>query len=147
MIFHFSTIFKQIRNDKNEELKYNRYTLDYKNQFSGGDSVKSFVKEVSFLILQLLLFYVLPLFIGPTDVMGMVVLMLLGTFLLSVLIGCLSDKKVKYLYPLIVSALFIPSVFIYYDTSALVHSLWYLVMASGGIAIGSFIHLLIKISQ
>ncbi len=106
--------------------------------------MKGFVKEVSFLILQLLLFYALPLFTGPTDVMGMVVLMLLGTFLLSVLTGCLSDKKVKYLYPLIVSALFIPSVFIYYDASALVHSLWYLVMASGGIAIGSFIHLLIK---
>ena len=103
--------------------------------------MKGFVKEVSFLILQLLLFYALPLFTGPTDVMGMVVLMLLGTFLLT---GCLSDKKVKYLYPLIVSALFIPSVFIYYDASALVHSLWYLVMASGGIAIGSFIHLLIK---
>ena len=97
--------------------------------------MKKNIKEIIIGILQLLLFYVLPLFAGPTDAMGMVFLIIVGTFILSLLIGILSNNKIKYFY----SIIFIPSVFIYYNESALIHSVWYLVVANIGLFIGSSI--------
>ena len=90
--------------------------------------MKRYLKESVILLVQLFMFYIFPLFAGPTDAMGMVLLIILSTFLLSVVIGCISKEKIKYLYPLIVAVIFIPSVFIYYNSSALVHSLWYLIV-------------------
>ena len=58
--------------------------------------MKKNIKEIIIGILQLLLFYVLPLFAGPTDAMGMVFLIIVGTFILSLLIGILSNNKIKY---------------------------------------------------
>ena len=98
--------------------------------------MKKYVKEIIILTIQLFMFYIFPLFVGPTDAMGMVVLILLSTFILSTIIGVISKEKIKYLYPLIVAILFIPSVFIHYNESALVHAVWYLVDAIIGLVIG-----------
>lgn len=106
--------------------------------------MKKYIKEIIIGVLQLLLFYVLPLFAGPTDIMGMVFLIIIGTFLLSMFIGILSNNKIKYLYSVFIAIIFIPSVFIYYNETALVHSLWYLVVASAGLIIGSLIHKLLN---
>ena len=102
--------------------------------------MKQYKKELIILIIQLFMFYIFPLFAGPTDAMGMVFLIWLSTILLGILMGIISPKKVKYLYPIIISILFIPSIFIYYNESALVHSLWYLVSSSIGLLIGIIIN-------
>ena len=83
------------------------------------------------------MFYVFPLTAGPTDAMGMVFLIIVATFVLAIIMGSVSKKKAKYVYPLLVSVLFIPSVFIYYNDSALIHSIWYLVISSVGLLIGA----------
>ena len=90
--------------------------------------MKRYLKEIIILLLQLFVFYIFPLFAGPTDVIGMVVFIIFVTLLLSVVIGLISDKKMKYLYPIITAILFVPSVFIYYNETALIHSVWYLVV-------------------
>jgi len=105
--------------------------------------MKKYLKEIIILLIQLFMFYIFSLFAGPTDVMGMVILILLSTLLLSVLIGSISNLKIKYLYSIFVSMLFIPSVFIYYNESALIHSIWYFLVASIGLLIGTIIHKLI----
>ncbi len=94
------------------------------------------MKELIALIIQILIFYLIPLF-GLDNPMGMVLLIAIITFIISILVGIISDKKIKYLYPLMVSLLFIPSVFIFYNESALVHSIWYLIISYIGIIIGS----------
>ena len=96
------------------------------------------------LLVQLFMFYIFPMFAGPTDAIGMVILILLSTLLLSMILGGISNKKTKYLYPIVISALFIPSVFIYYNESALVHSLWYLVVSTIGMIIGTLIRFLVN---
>ena len=63
--------------------------------------------EIIILTIQLFMFYIFPLFAGPTDMMGMVVLIL-----------------------------FIPSVFIHYNESALVHAIWYFIDSLIGMMIG-----------
>lgn len=98
--------------------------------------MKQYIKEIIILIIQLLMFYVFPIFAGPTDAMGMVFLIWLSTIILGMIIALISTKKIKYFYPIVIAILFIPSVFIYYNESALIHSLWYLVSSSIGMLIG-----------
>lgn len=98
-----------------------------------------YIKEIIILLIQMLMFYIFPLSAGPTDMMGMVVLIILSVFILSILMGSLSKEKIKYLYPIVIAVLFIPSVFIYYNESALIHSLWYLVISIIGLFIGTII--------
>lgn len=102
--------------------------------------MKRFIKEIVILLIQLFMFYILPLFAGPTDAIGMVLLIILATFVLSIIIGSISKEKIKYLYPIIIPILFIPSVFIYYNESALIHSIWYLVVSSVGLIFGTIIY-------
>ena len=100
------------------------------------DVMKKYVKEILILLIELFMFYIFPLFAGPTDAMGMVFLIILMTFLLGIIMGYISKSKIKFLYPVIVAVLFIPSIFIYYNESALIHSLWYLVVSSVGLLMG-----------
>ena len=102
--------------------------------------MKRFFKEIIILFIQLFMFYIFPLFAGPTDAMGMVFLIWLSTIILGIMLTIISNKKIKYLYPLIIAILFIPSVFIYYNESALVHSLWYLVVSLFGLFFGVMIN-------
>lgn len=103
--------------------------------------MKRYLKEITALILQLLLFYFLPLFAGPTDAMGLVFLIIMGTALISILLGALSRNKIRFLFPAVIAILFIPSVFLYYNSSALVHALWYLVISTVGTAFGALLRL------
>ena len=98
--------------------------------------MKKYIKEIVILLMELFMFYIFPLFAGPTDAIGMVFLIILMTFLLGIIMGCISKSKIKFLYPVIVAILFIPSVFIYYNESALIHSVWYLVVSSIGLLMG-----------
>lgn len=98
--------------------------------------MKKYLKELIILLIQICVFYIMPLFAGPTDMMGLVLLILISTFILSVVMGNISNNKIKYIFPICISILFIPSIFIYYNESALIHSIWYLIDSSIGITIG-----------
>ena len=101
--------------------------------------MKKFWKEILILIIQLFLFYIVPLFKGVPE-MGLLLLLIVGTFILSVIISSISKEKVKYFYPLVVAILFIPSIFIYYNETALIHAVWYFVDSLLGIVIGTIIY-------
>ncbi len=99
--------------------------------------MKRYIKELCITGIQLLFFYIYPLFMGPTDAMGMVLILLLSSFILALVLGVLSDKEIKYFYPAAIALLFIPSVFIYYNGSALVHAAWYFIVSSVGLLTGA----------
>ncbi|MBE6156058.1 MAG: hypothetical protein E7164_04830 [Firmicutes bacterium] len=101
--------------------------------------MRKYLKEIIILFIQLMMFYLFPLFAGPTDAMGMVVIIIWSTLILSVIIGSISKRKIKYYYPGIVAILFIPSIYIYYNESALIHSIWYLFVSFIGILLGSIV--------
>ena len=92
--------------------------------------------ELLILLLQFLLFYGYPYFSASAGPMGMVLIILIVTFLLSLFAGLLGRSRLKFLYPAAAALLFVPSVFIHYNESALVHSLWYLVVSSVGLSAG-----------
>ena len=99
--------------------------------------MKRFIKEIIILFIQLFMFYIFPLFAGPTDAMGMVFLIWASTIILAMILAIISSEKIKYLYSVAISILFIPSVFIYYNESALIHSLWYFISSGIGMIVGS----------
>lgn len=99
--------------------------------------MKRYAKELLILVLQLLLFYVLPLFAGPTDAMGMVFLIILGTFTLALILGMICPPTVKWAFPPVAALLFMPSIPLYYNFSAMVHVTWYFAVATAGLLVGS----------
>ena len=105
-----------------------------------AEQMKKYAKEIVVLFLQLFMFYVFPLFAGPTDAIGMVFLILAATAILSLVLGCLSHNDIKFLYPGVIMVLFIPSVFIYYNESALIHAVWYLVVSAVFLLVGALVH-------
>lgn len=110
--------------------------------------MKRYVKELIIFVLQLLAFYILPLFAGPTDIMGLVLLIIITTFALSLVVGVISNNKIKYLYPIVTAVVFLPTVPIYYNSSALIHSVWYLVVSGVGLLIGLGVNFVVgKIKQ
>lgn len=102
-----------------------------------------YIKEIIILAIQMFMFYIFPLFMYLYEPIGTVMLILLTTFIISIVISIISKNKIKYLYPIIIAILFIPSVFIYYNESALVHSIWYLTISFIGIILGTIIYKLI----
>ena len=74
--------------------------------------MKKHLKEIIILLIQLFMFYIFPLFAGPTDAMGMVFIILITTLFLSALLTIVSKEKLKYIYPLVVAIIFIPLIII-----------------------------------
>jgi len=106
--------------------------------------MKKYLKEIIILFIQLFMFYIFPVFMYLYEPIGTVMLILITSFILTIVLSIISKHKIKYLYPFLISILFIPSVFIYYNESALVHSIWYLVISIIGLVIGTITKLIIK---
>lgn len=71
--------------------------------------MKKYIVEIIIFFIQLFMFFVSLLFAGPIDGMGMVVLILLTTLILSVIIGKIPKNKIKYFYPAATAVAFLPS--------------------------------------
>ena len=107
--------------------------------------MKQYRFELLLLAAQFVMYYLFPLTCGPTDAMAMVFLILCSVFLLALLEGGFSSKRIKLAWPAAVSLLFLPSVPIWYNSSALVHALWYLVISAVGLALGCLVRFLVRL--
>ena len=106
--------------------------------------MKKYLKEFLILLVQIFMFYVFPLFGGPTDVMGVIILTIIITFMLAIILGFISLRKIKFLYPLVIAIVFLPSVFIFYNETALIYSIWYFFISLVGVFIGSIVSKILK---
>lgn len=109
--------------------------------------MKKHQKEAFLAAVQLFMFYIFPLFADPTDAMGMVVLILLATFALSVAMGAVSPCKMRIAYPFAAALLFVPSVFIHYNASAFIHTVWYFADSLLGLTLGLLIRRLYHLTK
>lgn len=109
-----------------------------------GNNMKKYLKEIIILLLQIFIFYILPLLAGPADTMGLIVLIIITTFILSLILGIISKERIKYIYPIIISIIFIPTIFIYYNNSAMIYILWFLIDSYIGLIIGIIISIVIN---
>lgn len=107
--------------------------------------MKKYLKEIIIVLIQTLIFYLLPVMTKMIDPLALVLTLLLYTFILSIIMGIISNKKLKYIYPVITVVIFIPSIFIYYNESALVHCLWYFIISTIGVIAGNTFYKLLKL--
>jgi len=56
--------------------------------------MKKIFDEIVILIVQIMVFYIFPIFAVPTDSMGIIILIVLATFILSLGMGGISKKKI-----------------------------------------------------
>jgi len=101
--------------------------------------MKKIFDEIVILIVQIMVFYIFPIFAVPTDSMGIIILIVLATFILSLGMGGISKKKIKYYYPIIISLIFVPVTYIYHNEFDILHSLWCLISSYIGVIIGDII--------
>lgn len=94
--------------------------------------MKNYYKEIIILILQLMTFYLLPI-IALNISKDAIVLAILFSPLIT--LGIISKIKIKYIYPIIVAVIYIPSVFIIYDDSALIYTIFHFIASVLGIGI------------
>lgn len=94
------------------------------------------IKAPSVIIAQILVFYMLPPISKSLGAMGTVLFLLICTLILAFIMGGMSRSKIAWLYPVFTALVFIPSVFIYYNESALVQSVWYAAVSLAGFAAG-----------
>ena len=99
--------------------------------------MKKYLTELVALIIQLGLFYIYPIFALRIDPMGAVLIMLFLTLLLSIVLGWVSGKRIKALFPVVIAVCFLPTVPIFYNESALIHALWYLALSAIGLLVGT----------
>lgn len=94
-------------------------------------------KPLWIILAQAFLFYLFPMIAKPFGPMGMVLVLVIATFALARFMGRITAGKAKWLYPVLVAILFVPTVFIYYNESALVQAIWYFVVSLLGLVIGT----------
>lgn len=85
------------------------------------------------------MFYLFPLAAKKIGPIGMVLAIVAATFVLGLMMGHTAGF-IRFLYPVLAAALFVPSVFLYYNKSALVQAVWYLVIAFAGVVCGTLLH-------
>ncbi|MBQ3131727.1 MAG: hypothetical protein IJC24_03365 [Clostridia bacterium] len=97
-------------------------------------------KELAAAAAQLAVFWLVPLCFsflrGKGGAIFMVQLMLIGTIALSAILCAGSERRAKYFFPLFAAAMFLPTVPVYYNSTALIHSLWYFIASWIGIGTG-----------
>lgn len=96
---------------------------------------KHIIPLVAFII-QTVLFYAVPENAQPGDEMGVVFVLFIAALALSVVAG-VPKSFLKIIYPVAVPLAFLPSVYIYYNESALVHCFWYFTVCAIGVLIGT----------
>ncbi len=101
--------------------------------------MKKYKLEASAVLMQLVVFYLLPLIAIKLGPIMMVMIMLVATGAIAAFLGCWSNKSIKYFLPVAAALLFMPSVPLYYNSSALLQTLWYFAMSAVGMGIGSLV--------
>ena len=107
--------------------------------------MKKYSKEIIVFVFQVMVFYLIPFTAGPTDGLGLVDVLLFFTLMLSVIFGAISKGKVRIIYPFVVAIVFIPTVYIHYNYTALVYTVWYLIDSYLGVGIGSLIKMITNV--
>ena len=104
-----------------------------------------FKKGLIFFILQLIIFYIFPLLAGPTEIIALVLVQFVATFVLSFIVGAFSISDIKFVFPVVATLAFIPVIMIYMNNSAYIYLAVYAVITVVGVLLGTKVrHLFAK---
>lgn len=101
--------------------------------------MKRYFEEIIIFVSQLVVFFVFPLLVLNNYSNGLIVMVVLGTFMTSFGFGGVCKSRIRYYYPIIISLLFIPAVYIYNTQFILAHSLICWAASTIGVFIGNIV--------
>ena len=104
--------------------------------------MKKYLKEIIISLIEIALLYLFPLApLGKTD--GHIILLLVFTLIVGIVGTAISDKKIKFLFPVFATVMLVPTMFIYYAPRVYGNIFWMFVFSVLSVIIGQFIRLVI----
>lgn len=105
--------------------------------------MKKILNETIIILVQLASLYLLPLIAMNFSKDAMILTVFINiviTVALSVILFVITSRKIKYFYPLVVLIIFIPSIFIFYNDSAIIYAIGHLLASLLGMGIGKVLN-------
>ena len=104
--------------------------------------MKKYLKEFVIAIIETALLFLFPLIpIGNKD--AHIILLLVITLIVGIVGVAISDKKLKFLFPVLTTILVIPTMFMYYEPRVYGNIFWMFVFSLLAVIIGEVLRLIV----
>lgn len=119
--------------------RYLHYTI-------GSQRLWQYIVQSIAFIGQLYVFYIAPLFAYSWQMSGVLILCIIVTVLCALLYGYASYGNKRWWYPVVVSLMFIPTIYLYFDAniSAYVYVPIFAVCATASMAVGGVLRAIVR---
>ncbi len=104
--------------------------------------MKKYLKEIIIASIELALLYLFPLIpMGNKD--AHIILIMALTLILGIIGIAISNKKIKFLFPVFTTVLLIPTMFMYYEPRVYGNIFWMFLFATLAVIIGELLRLIV----
>ena len=104
--------------------------------------MKKYLKELIIAFIELALIFLFPLIpMGNKD--AHIILLLVITLIVGIVGVAISDKKLKFLFPVLTTILVIPTMFMYYEPRVYGNIFWMFVFSLLAVIIGEVLRLIV----
>ena len=104
--------------------------------------MKKYLKEIIIAIIEIALLYLFPLVpMGNTD--GHIILIMAFTLIVGIVGVAISDKKIKFLFPVFATVMLVPTMFMYYHERVYGNIFWMFVFSLLAVIIGELLRLIV----
>ena len=104
--------------------------------------MKKYLKELVIAIIETALLFLFPLIpMGNKD--AHIILLLVLTLIVGIVGVAISDKKIKFLFPVLATVMVVPTMFMYYDPRVYGNIFWMFVFSLLAVIIGELLRLIV----
>ena len=104
--------------------------------------MKKYLKELVIAIIETALLFLFPLIpMGNKD--AHIILLLVLTLIVGIVGVAISDKKIKFLFPVLATVMVVPTMFMYYDPRVYGNIFWMFVFSLLAVIIGEILRLIV----
>ena len=95
-----------------------------------------YLNEMIYTLIHILVFYLMPLRVGDSKGVGIIVIQFFITFSLGLMMGGTIRRRLKYLYPVAAAILYMPTALIFHPIVNISYCLWILIASILGVVFG-----------
>lgn len=104
--------------------------------------MKKYLKEIIIAIIEIAFLYLFPLIpMGNRD--AHIILLLVITLIVGIIGVAISDKKIKFLFPIFATIMVVPTMFMYYEPRVYGNIFWMFVFSALAVIIGEVLRLVV----
>ncbi len=104
--------------------------------------MKKYLKELVIAIIEIAFLYLFPLIpMGNRD--AHIILLLVITLVVGIVGVAISDKKIKFLFPIFATIMVVPTMFMYYESRVYGNIFWMFVFSTLAVIIGELLRLIV----